>query len=107
MGDILDRFEALAESSERVAVGDMVDVIGTRSYGPFLIVPAMIELSPVGGVPGVPTALAAVVVLFALRFVLSLAPVQRCRGAAAPRVWSHRPRKLHHPVHLPRGAAVA
>lgn len=69
MGDILDRFEALAESNERVAVGDMVDVIGTRSYGPFLIVPAMIELSPVGGVPGVPTALAAVVVLFALQML--------------------------------------
>lgn len=69
LGDILDRFELLAESGERVAVGDMVDVIGTRSYGPFLIVPAMVELSPLGGVPGVPTALAAVVVLFALQML--------------------------------------
>ncbi|MDP3228026.1 MAG: exopolysaccharide biosynthesis protein [Acidovorax sp.] len=69
LGEILDRFEVLAESDDRVAVGDMVDVIGTRSYGPFLIVPAMIELSPLGGVPGVPTALAAVVVLFALQML--------------------------------------
>lgn len=69
LADILDRFEHLASQEERVAVGDMVDAIGTRSYGPFLIVPALIELSPVGGVPGVPTALACVVLLFAVQMV--------------------------------------
>jgi len=69
LGDILDRFDELARQDSRVAVADMVDAVGTRSYGPFLIVPALIELSPVGGVPGVPTALAAVVVLFAAQML--------------------------------------
>jgi len=70
LGDILDRFEALTRQNSRVAVADMVDAVGSRSYGPFLIVPALIELSPVGGVPGVPTALAALVVLFAAQMLL-------------------------------------
>lgn len=69
LGDILDCMNALACRDERVAVEDMVDVIGTRSYGPFLVVPALIELSPVGGIPGVPTVLAAVVVLFAAQML--------------------------------------
>lgn len=69
LGDILDCMNALACRDERVAVEDMVDVIGTRSYGPFLVVPALIELSPVGGVPGVPTVLAAVVLLFAAQML--------------------------------------
>lgn len=69
LGDILDCFEVLACRHERVAVGDMVEVIGARSYGPFLVVPALIEVSPLGGVPGVPTALAAVIVLFALQML--------------------------------------
>lgn len=70
LGDILDRFEELAQQESRVAVADMVDAVGTRSYGPFLIVPALIELSPVGGVPGVPTVLAALVALFAVQMLL-------------------------------------
>lgn len=70
LGDILDRFDELAQQDARVSVADLVDAVGTRSYGPFLVVPALIELSPVGGVPGVPTALAAVVVLFAAQMLL-------------------------------------
>ena len=70
LGDILDRFEELAQQEHRVEVADMVDAVGTRSYGPFLIVPALIELSPVGGVPGVPTVLAALVALFAVQMLL-------------------------------------
>lgn len=69
LGEILDGFDALAQSHQRVAVADLVDAIGPRSYGPFLIVPALIEISPLGGVPGIPTALAAVVVLFALQML--------------------------------------
>jgi hypothetical protein len=69
LGEILDEFEALAQSHGRVAVAELVDAVGPRSYGPFLLVPALSEISPLGGVPGVPTALAAVVVLFALQML--------------------------------------
>lgn len=69
IGDLLDCFEAFARKDDRVAMDDLIDAIGTRSYGPFLIIPALIELSPVGGVPGVPTVLAAIVALFAAQML--------------------------------------
>lgn len=69
LGEILDCFEELAGEGERVKISDMVDAVGTRSYGPFLVVPAVVELSPLGGVPGVPTALAAIVILFAAQML--------------------------------------
>ena len=66
---ILDALDALAGEGDQVKVGDMVGAFGTRSYGPFLIVPALLEISPIGAVPGVPTALAAMVVLFAAQML--------------------------------------
>jgi hypothetical protein len=69
LGEILDKFDALAQSHGRVAVSDLVDAVGPRSYGPFLIVPALLEVSPLGGIPGIPTVLAAVVALFALQML--------------------------------------
>ena len=69
LGEILDEFDGLAQTHGRVTVADMVDAMGPRSYGPFLLVPALIEISPLGGVPGTATALAAVVVLFAVQML--------------------------------------
>lgn len=52
LGDIADRLEDAAGGGDAVTVGDVVHHVGTRSFGPFLIVPALVELSPVGGIPG-------------------------------------------------------
>ena len=54
----------------QVSIGTMMEALGARSYGPFLLVPALVELSPIGGIPGVPTFLAAIVVLFAAQMVV-------------------------------------
>jgi len=61
--------ESSPENTGKVRVGDMVGAFGTRSYGPFLIVPALLEISPIGAVPGVPTVLATMVVLFAAQML--------------------------------------
>ncbi len=61
--------ESSPEHTGKVRVGDMVGAFGTRSYGPFLIVPALLEISPIGAVPGVPTVLATMVVLFAAQML--------------------------------------
>lgn len=63
--DILDRLNDRAERSEAVSIGAMVETFGSRSYGPFLLVPPLIEFSPIGGIPGAPTLLAAAIILFA------------------------------------------
>ncbi len=69
IGDILDQLEGLADKGDRVSLGDAVEAFGNRSYGPFLLVPALIEVSPIGGIPGLPTVLAAVIILFAAQMV--------------------------------------
>ncbi|NNU15522.1 exopolysaccharide biosynthesis protein [Parvularcula sp. ZS-1/3] len=58
-----------AAGSGKVSVGTILDSIGNRSYGPFLLVPALIELSPVGGIPGVPTVLAFIVLTAAVQML--------------------------------------
>lgn len=67
--DILDTLRNLAGEKDTVSVGDVLDAIGDRSYGPALMLPAMIEISPVGGIPGVPTFLAAIVALVAAQLL--------------------------------------
>jgi hypothetical protein len=55
---ILDLLRKTADRHNKVAIADVLDAIGDRSYGPALLLPALIEITPIGGVPGVPTFLA-------------------------------------------------
>lgn len=55
---------------DRASIGDIVEAFGGRSYGPFLLLPALIEISPIGGIPGLPTIIAASIILFATQILL-------------------------------------
>jgi len=70
VGDVLDRLAGRGGREAEVTVGEMLTSLGSRSYGPLLLVPPLIELSPIGGIPGVPTALAAIIVLVAAQIVV-------------------------------------
>ncbi|SLN75601.1 exopolysaccharide biosynthesis protein [Roseisalinus antarcticus] len=48
--DIIERLEKSAEG-ERVSVGDVVQAFGRRSFLPMLMVPALLVLSPLSGIP--------------------------------------------------------
>lgn len=65
VAEVLDRLEQAAEGAERVSVQDLARAIGERSYGPFILLPAVLDISPVGTAPGAPTVLAAILVVFA------------------------------------------
>jgi hypothetical protein len=67
---ILQCLDKSVEDQERVTVGDLIDALGFRSYGPFLMIPAVIEISPLGAIPGLPTFLAVVITLFASQMLL-------------------------------------
>ncbi len=45
---VIDAVIELGDDQSEVSVGDMQKKIGQRSFGPFLFVPAIIEISPVG-----------------------------------------------------------
>lgn len=68
--DILDSVEQLAGKGDRVAVGDVIEALGSRGFGPFLVIIPLIDISPVGGIPGLPTAMALIVVLVAVQMAL-------------------------------------
>ncbi|MDH5823088.1 exopolysaccharide biosynthesis protein [Luteimonas sp. RD2P54] len=70
MEDLLDRLARAAEGQARLSVADLLDAAGARSFGPLLLVPGVIVLSPLSGIPGLPTAMAVVVLLVAAQLLL-------------------------------------
>ena len=66
---ILDELENHACDGE-VAVRTIQEEIGEKSFGALLFLPALLEISPIGGVPGVPTFLAAIVLIIAVQIML-------------------------------------
>lgn len=65
VGDILDSLDELSDECEQVSVGRVMDAFGTRTFGPAIMVPALLEITPVGAIPGIPTFLAVTITLVA------------------------------------------
>lgn len=70
LSEISDNLSELASEQDSVSVGSIIEKLGSRGYAPFLIVPAAIEISPIGGLPGVPTFLAAIILVVASQMAL-------------------------------------
>ena len=69
VGDILDRLEELAGQEDKVSLGDVIETLGNRSQAPFLVILPLIDISPIGGIPGLPTVLAAIIILVAAQIL--------------------------------------
>ncbi|MCY1664270.1 exopolysaccharide biosynthesis protein [Rhizobium sp. SL86] len=70
LSGLLSTIDDLGDRQSQVSVHDIREAIGERSFGPFLLVPAVIEMSPIGGIPGLPTALAVIISLFAVQILI-------------------------------------
>ncbi len=72
VGEVLDRLKQLGERAGdgKVKLGQTLEALGQRAYGPFFILFPLIDISPVGGIPGLPTAMAVVMVLLAVQLIL-------------------------------------
>ena len=71
ISEILDRLDEAAKDDPKVTIGAALGALGSRSYGPFLIAPALLVLTPVGAIPAVPSLFAAVIILFAVQMALN------------------------------------
>lgn len=59
VGDVIEGLDEIAdEVDEKICFGDVLDKFGSRSFAPVMMVLALLEISPIGAIPGVPTALA-------------------------------------------------
>ena len=68
--EVLGHLDDLTTKSGKVCIRDVLDDFGGRSFGPFIMLPALLELTPVGGIPGVPTFLAALIALVAVQLLI-------------------------------------
>jgi hypothetical protein len=68
--DLLRRLEDAAAEGEEVMLGHILDAIGRRSFAPILLITSLLGLTPLGGVPGVPTTLGVIIVFVAAQIVL-------------------------------------
>jgi hypothetical protein len=56
----------------RVSVRDVMRLIGNRSFGPLLLVPGLIGLSPIGAIPGLPGIMALIVMFVASQILIGM-----------------------------------
>lgn len=70
MEQLLDRIEAQAQHRAFVDIGEMMAAVGRRSFGPIVLLAGVILVTPLSGVPGVPT-LMGLLTLLTLGQVLS------------------------------------
>jgi hypothetical protein len=70
VGEILDCLDEVAGKRDRVSVGAIVESFGNRSYGAILMIPVLVDWSPLGGIPGVQSFLALIAALVAAQMVI-------------------------------------
>jgi hypothetical protein len=66
---VIDQLVETGDREDQVSIANIQEAIDQSSFGPFLLVPAIIEVSPVGAIPGLPTAMAIIVVLCAVQML--------------------------------------
>ncbi len=65
--DIVDCVEAKID--DEPTLGTLINAAGHRTYGPMLLIPALIALAPTGAIPGIPSACGAILVLVSLQMI--------------------------------------
>lgn len=68
--DLISSIERMEQDASRVSVDDVVHAVGRRSFGPLLLVAGLITLTPIiGDIPGMPTLMAALVLLVSVQLL--------------------------------------
>lgn len=69
---LTDTLETIKEDTEgdKISVGDIVEALNSRGYGPLLIAPALITILPTGAIPGVPDISALLIILISVQILI-------------------------------------
>ena len=68
--DIVEELENVSDGADLVEVGHLIDALDHRGYGPALAVLPLIELTPIGGIPGFPTLLSLALAIIIIRLFM-------------------------------------
>ncbi|WP_306117999.1 MULTISPECIES: exopolysaccharide biosynthesis protein [unclassified Roseitalea] len=70
--DLLERIQA-CRTGERISVGTLMERLGRATFGPALLLPALLAVMPIiGALPGVSIVMALIVLVFALQMLFGL-----------------------------------
>ena len=70
LGELLDRVELLCHENDEICLEDIVGIVGTRWFGPLLVVPGLVMVVPgVGDIPGTSLLMGFVVLLISVQAI--------------------------------------
>ena len=70
MQQLLEQIASETDGESRyVRLEDIIDAVGSRAFGPLLVIPGLILFSPLSGIPTVPTTIGAFTLLISLQFI--------------------------------------
>lgn len=90
LGDLLQRIAQVASDRDEVYFATIMDALGTRSFGPVLLLIGVILVSPLSGLPGMPTTMGIGLVLISLQLVMGREAFWLPRWLLQRHVASHR-----------------
>jgi len=70
LGDLLQRIAQVAAERDRVYFSTIMEALGTRAFGPVVLLIGVILVSPLSGIPGLPTTMALGLLLVSLQLVV-------------------------------------
>ncbi|MGM8881853.1 exopolysaccharide biosynthesis protein [Psychrobacter sp. 2Y5] len=53
----------------KVNIGDIMDTLNSKGFGPLIFAPALIAIMPTGGIPGVPTVCGVIIILISIQML--------------------------------------
>lgn len=72
LNDILDQLVDQTEDQEKVSIADLFDALDSRSYGPLLLLPALIAASPIGAIFGMSLLTGALIIVVAIQALFGI-----------------------------------
>ena len=69
LSELLEQIVDETDGEQKVTFGDLLNALHTRSYGPLLLLPAIIAISPVGAIPGMSIVTGSIIFLMAAQML--------------------------------------
>lgn len=66
---LLERIALVSRDKEKISLGEIIEAVGSRSFGPLLLTAGVISVSPLSGIPGMPTAMGTLVLLIGVQLL--------------------------------------
>lgn len=69
---ILDKILDATDGEEHAGVNDLLEAFGSRSFGPLLVAPAVLMISPIGAIPLAPVIFNIFIILICVQYIAGM-----------------------------------